>query len=114
MMIFVTEVSTVAFYRPRGGWRDRMRAYCLVVDGSVIGEIRRGQVVRVPVHPGRHQVRATIDWTGSPQVTVDVPAGSEARFRVEPAGNALMVWQVLSLTGWLRLTFEGVASGPEA
>ena len=108
MMAGVTGSSTLAFHRPPGVWRDILRKYRLVVDGRVLGEIRRDQVVRLSVSPGRHQVQAMIDWAGSPPVIVDLPAGAEARFRVEPAGNSFMVWQMLGATTYLRLTFEGM------
>ncbi len=104
--------SVIAFYRPPGVWRDRLRAYRLVVNGVQVGAIRRGQVVRVAVQPGRHHVRAEIDWTGSPWAAVDVPAGSEVRVQVEPAGNALMIWQMFGADSWLRLVSGGTVPLP--
>jgi hypothetical protein len=112
MMAAVTGPSSIAFYRPPAVWRDRLRAYQLVVDGYVVGEIRPGQVLRVPVSPGRHEVHARIDWTGSKRWVVDAVDGSEARFRVEPAGNSLMWWQAFGSERWLRMSFEGIVPAP--
>ena len=36
MMTSVTGASTLVFYRPPGVWRDRLRSYRLVVDGSAV------------------------------------------------------------------------------
>lgn len=104
--------SVIAFYRPPTVWRDRFRAYRLVVNGVSVGKIRRGKVVRVAVQPGLHHVRALIDWSGSPWVAVDVPSGSEVRIQIEPAGNALMFWQAFSSDSWLRLVSGGTVPLP--
>ncbi|GAA1366279.1 hypothetical protein GCM10009661_18720 [Catellatospora chokoriensis] len=111
MMAAVTGLSSIAFYRPPAVWRDRLRAYRLVVDGYEVGEIRRGQVLRVQVSPGRHEVQARIDWTGSKRWVFDAVEGCEARFRVEPAGNSLMFWQAFGSEDWLRMSFDGMTPG---
>jgi hypothetical protein len=54
-------------------WRDRMRDYIVLVDGSERGRVGDDGEVRVHVEPGRHKVRLKIDWCGSPTVDVDVP-----------------------------------------
>jgi hypothetical protein len=110
MMTSVTGLSSIAFYRPPAVWRDLLRAYRLVVDGYAVGEVRPGQVLRVQVSPGRHEVQARIDWTGSRRWVVHVIDGGEARFKVEPAGNFLMLWQVLGTESYLRMSFEGMAT----
>jgi hypothetical protein len=109
MMTCVIGLSRIAFYRPPAVWRDLLRAYRLVVDGHTIGEVRSGQVLRVQVSPGQHEIQARIDWTGSRRWVVHVADGSEARFRVEPAGNALMLWQALGTESYLRMIFDGMA-----
>ena len=45
------------------GYVDRLRAYKVVLDGNVIGEIRNGQQVEFDVAPGKHQLK--IDWCHS-------------------------------------------------
>lgn len=47
------------------GYADRIRAYKVVLDGNVIGEIRNGQQVEVDVAPGKHQLNLKIDWCRS-------------------------------------------------
>ncbi len=50
---------------------DWLRAYKVVLDGEVVGQVRNGQQVEFDVAPGRHEVRLKIDWTGSNTVTFD-------------------------------------------
>ena len=71
------------------------------------GRIRRGRnrsSCRCPA--GRHVVRAgASNWTGSPELDVEVPAGSSVTCWVEPAGGAWLAgWQVAGHDGYLRLS----------
>jgi hypothetical protein len=100
-------MAEVVFYRPAGGWRDRIRSYRLVIDGEVCGTIRPGREVVVSVKPGRHVAQARIAWTGSPEVTFDATAEQVVRLRVEPAGTSAEArYQVLGATAWLRLSVD--------
>ncbi|MEV6695239.1 hypothetical protein AB0M35_27580 [Micromonospora sp. NPDC051196] len=100
----MTELVRVVVRRPHGFWRDQLRAYELVVDGQSYGRIRRGEEVRFEVAPGSHWAQARIDWTGSPRLAFHAAPGDEVVLQVEPAGNSLMLWQLLGSTTYLRLT----------
>ena len=89
--------------RPRGVWRDIARDYKITVDGDLVGRIGRGSQLAVDVAAGPHRVQARIDWTGSPVVDVDVTDGSDVYVTVEPAGNTLQLYQVLTKSGYLKL-----------
>ena len=100
-----SETGTLVVRRPRGGWRDFARSYRIEVDGRRRGRLRRGRTVELKVPAGRHVVRARIDWTGSPELDVEVPAGSSVTCCVEPAGGAWLAgWQVAGGDGYLRLS----------
>jgi hypothetical protein len=68
------------------GYADRVRAYKVVLDGNVIGEIKNGQQVEFDVAPGKHQLNLKIDWCRSNivdfeinQSTVEFECGSNLR-----------------------------------
>lgn len=47
------------------GYVDRLRAYKVILDGQVIGEIKNGQQVEFNITPGKHQLNLKIDWCRS-------------------------------------------------
>lgn len=81
----------VEIFRVAEGWQDRARAYKVVIDRRVVGQIRRGETMRFEVDPGEHAVRLAIDWVGSPEEPAVVADGESVRFVARPASrrNAL-------------------------
>lgn len=98
--------ATIIVRRPAPLWRDGLRRYRIQVDGEEIGKVRGGDEVAVTVAPGRHSIRARIDWTGSPDVDVDVAAGEHVVLTVEPAGSSLRLDQVFGSDRYLTLKRE--------
>jgi len=88
-------------WRPRGVWRDLLRSYRLEVDGELRGTVRRGQVLELEVPAGSHAVRARIDWTGSPDIVVDVQPGGSVTVVVEPAEGG---WSLTADDDYLSLS----------
>jgi hypothetical protein len=93
------------FYRPRHRWRDRFRAYKLEIDGEIVGAVRYGAEVVVPVRAGEHIVRALIDWTGSEPLTTWFEPGGTVTIRVEPS-SAPDLQSVRTTDEYLQLTVE--------
>jgi hypothetical protein len=101
----VTATGTVIVHRPRGGWRDFLRAYRVQLDGVDRGKVRRGETLTLAVEPGQHWLRARIDWTGSPDVSLAVVEGSVHECLVEPGGSAFTALsQVFGRADYLRLS----------
>ena len=99
--------AVVVVRRPSGGYRDRLRSYRITVDGAEIGRLERGHDLRSPVEPGVHEIRAAIDWSGSPAVRVDLAAGETVGLTVRPAGSALLaVFQIWRRDSWLKLSID--------
>jgi hypothetical protein len=71
-------------------WRDRIRAYKVVVDGEVVASIGAGETQTVAIAPGRHRVWAKIDWCRSRAHEIDVAEGSRATFTLRPNGPLLL------------------------
>ena len=49
-----------------------MRAYTIVLDGHVIGEIANNQDVELQVSPGQHSLFLKIDWCMSQVVNFEI------------------------------------------
>lgn len=69
------------------GWQDVFRAYKVEVDGVVRGKVRRGESLTCEVFAGTHVVQATIDWGGSPEVTVEPASGETIELDVAGVGG---------------------------
>jgi len=64
-------MGSVTIERRRAIWRDRFRSYVVTIDDKKVGTLRSGETKSFPLDAGPHEIRATIDWCGSPSVTVD-------------------------------------------
>lgn len=84
--------------------RDWDRKYRIMIDGVRAGKIGTDERVTFPVTPGVHDVRAAIDWSGSPVLRLTVAPGETVRLTVEPAGSAFQMWQAFTRQGYLKLT----------
>ena len=83
----------------RPSWRllDVARTYAVRIDDDTRGRIGNGEEARFELPVGEHVLDLRIDWTGSPELTVDIRAGSMMLVAVECRGG------LLSRTGYLRL-----------
>ncbi len=99
--------ATLLVSRPRKDRRDLLRTYWLEVDGTRVARIHRGQQIEIPIAAGRHVVRATIDWSGSQPLDVDLAEGDTVRLKVECGGGAFAgAWHVFMRDRWLKLAAE--------
>ena len=64
-------MGSVTVSREKAAWRDRVRAYDLKVDGGKVGSVKSGSTLTVPLTPGTHIVRMTIDWCSSKELSLD-------------------------------------------
>lgn len=81
------EQGIIVLSRVRGGYRDVLRRYRVVLDGSDVGLIGRGERLRFEVPAGRHQLQLKIDWCASPLITTEVLQGQEVCFSCAPGGG---------------------------
>lgn len=80
--------ASIIIKRKSAFLRDRLRRYKVLIDGEERGRIRNGKTVSFDVAPGRHTLRVTIDWAGSPEATVSLEEGDTVSFIVAPGGDA--------------------------
>jgi hypothetical protein len=81
-------------------WRDRARAYRVLIDDTRAGKVQWGSTLLLPVSPGRHRLRLALDFYRSPEADFDVQPGETAYFHCGP--NA--AWRILydATIGWRR------------
>lgn len=94
--------------RRDSGYADRGRAYKVVLDRSVIGEIRDGETRRYTIASGQHVLRISIDWCGSKPAEFSVGEGEVVAFEAKsglrgipifgPLWRALFAWNT-----WVQL-----------
>lgn len=78
--------AVVILSRAKGGRRDILRSYKVVVDDEQVGTIKRGQRLELPVAAGRHVLTLAIDWCRSRPLQLDLAAGESVELTCAPAG----------------------------
>ena len=58
--------------------------YAVEIDGRPVAELAVAQHRSVEVVPGRHHVQAKVLWMSSPELEVDLEAGSEVTIEIAP------------------------------
>ena len=69
------QITLKRLRRPLG---DVLRTYKVVIDGSTVGDIRRGETKTFDVPPGQHEIHLEIDWAKSRNLELDLSAGDAA------------------------------------
>lgn len=94
----------VIVVRPVGNYRDSLRAYTVMIDGTSVGKIMAGGEIRVDLDAGRHTISAKVDWTGSKRIDFSLRAGATTTFEVRPAGSTfLSVFQAVGRDTYLTV-----------
>jgi hypothetical protein len=98
--------------RRRQGWRDRLRAYQVRIDGNLVGKIAEGETKDFFVPAGEHRVRLVDAWCyTSREVMLQVPEGELAEFICRPGSPALVaLFALLVPRRWICLDGPGVTS----
>jgi hypothetical protein len=64
-----------------------LRGFLVVIDGSVVGSIRTGEIKHFPVAPGPHTVATKIDWCTSAPLSVEKRANENTSIRCGVKSN---------------------------
>jgi hypothetical protein len=72
------DAAVVVVDRPRLGWGAVFRTFKIDVDGRRVGAVSAGQSRVFTIAPGKHVVRARLDWSRSRAVELDLAAGETA------------------------------------
>ena len=90
---------------------DLFRAYKAVVDGAVVGGVKRGESLTHETAPGHHTLHFTIDWARSPSVEFDIAEGQEVVICCWPNVNPLraLYWMTIGRRRWIGVEIIGCA-----
>ncbi len=75
--------------RAPGGMVGRMRAYRIMIDGVLVGEVKRGGSRTIDADWGYHEFHLAMDWTTSPSLQLELAPGGEVRVRCWSRGSPL-------------------------
>jgi hypothetical protein len=78
-------LAVVQVTRRAEGWKDRFRAYHLLIDGHKVGRIRRGEVKRTAIRPGQHMIQLKIDWVHGPEFEAELSSNETLNLICAPA-----------------------------
>ena len=68
------------------------RFFEIILDGKNVGIIFATQSISVPVKPGHHSLKLTLDWGGSEEINFSIGSEEEITFECE---SAFSIWQAL-------------------
>ena len=91
--------ATITVRRQPSLWRDRLRAYKLVVDGSSVASVGQGETKDVAIEPGHHRVWMRISWCRSRMLDIDLQDGGHARLMCRANGSPLLVILYITVFG---------------
>ena len=83
--------ASIRLSRARARWRDRAKAYRVLIDGVEAARIGDGETAHLPVEPGNHSLRLRVDWSGSRELTFTLGDGQEVGFSCRP-NTGLAIW----------------------
>jgi hypothetical protein len=97
-------VSVISVTREGRPLRDRLRQYRVLIDGQYVGRLPFADTADFDVQPGSHTVQIRIDWTGSPEVAVDVRENEVLALRCRPShGPFLAILDLIGRERWVVL-----------
>lgn len=94
--------AQIALKRLRRPLGDILRTYKVVIDGSTVGEIRRGETKTFDVPPGRHEIQLQIDWASSRRLDLNLSSGDVASLEcsARPPNSG---WTALASKNYIKL-----------
>jgi hypothetical protein len=100
----VGDTGVVSVRRLPAPYRDRLRAYDVLIDDAVVGAVRDGDEICCSIPAGDHVIRVKIDWSGSRPLSFSLAAGQWASFECEPSGGAgAAIRDLLLRRPWVEL-----------
>ena len=103
----------MSVYRASESWRDRLRAYSLVIDGAVVAKVKRGQSATVAITPGEHRVWMKIDWCRSRIFRIELSDNERVTLAARSGIRPLLLG-LLYVTIWRTRYIELEEQGREA
>ena len=70
---------------------DKLRSYKVLLDGTEVARIKRGETRTIDATAGHHEVHLTLDWCRSRTLPLDLGAGDELQLRCWPNARPFTV-----------------------
>jgi len=104
-------IGLIRVHRTPESWGDRLRAYRVVLDGTVVGRVKRAESITLEVNAGHHELHLTIDWARSPSVKLDLVEGEEVDVRCWPNGRPITALYWITFGRSRYIGIEASAAG---
>ena len=76
-------------------WMNSARKYGIYIDNEKVGTISRNETKEFTVQPGRHKVRAKIDWCGSKHHDFEIKEGETTTLTIKGFKNSKWILAVI-------------------
>ena len=98
----VGSTAQIALRRLRRPIGDVLRTYKVVIDGTAVGDIRRGETKTFDVPPGQHEIHLEIDWATSRRLALNLSEGDVASLTcsARPPNSG---WTALASKNYIKL-----------
>ena len=107
-------MATLTVRRDKG-YADKLRKYRILLDGSEIGQLAEGAILRQDISEGPHELEARVDWCGSQPLGFDAVAGDQVvvvRSALRGWGVMLALWYtIFNRRGYLALELQQRSAG---
>jgi hypothetical protein len=72
-------MATIKIKR-EAGFADMLRSYTVVLDGRIVGKLRRGKEMVLDATSGQHELQLKIDWCRSQPVSFSLTDAQSSSF----------------------------------
>jgi hypothetical protein len=94
--------AQIALKRLRRPIGDVLQTYKVVIDGTTVGDIRRGETKTFDVPSGQHEIHLEIDWATSRRLALNLSEGDVASLTcsARPPNSG---WTVIASKNYIKL-----------
>ena len=75
-------------------YANKLRKIQLVLDDQVIDEIEDGEIKTIKVKPGKHILKAKIDWCQSNEIVFNINEGEDKEFFLKGTSPLLALYYI--------------------
>ena len=75
-------------------YSNKVRNIKILLDGTEIGKIKDGESKTFPIQPGKHQLKAKIDWCSSNEITLNILEGKVKKISLNGTNPLLSLYYI--------------------
>lgn len=89
------------------GYSNKLRRIKLVLDNLVIEEIKDGEIKTIKVKPGKHKIKAEIDWCQSNEIEFNITEGENKNISLRGTSPLLaLYYTTFGRNNYLKLEIQ--------